>query len=397
MTAFRAFARQDTIPTWIFDLISSRVIFRFETSESVLYVFPMLLMKMPKAFHAIFSAIFLVLMPIGIGKSLSVEARQSSSINAATRMLEWNQKYNEAYVQLVEVYNTDSITSLYTVDYNDFDAVKSAYSHYNSQREAILAKASNMFSDLEPPQRWNFQKTLFDKTEKALFQACLKAYEGKDSLQADVREGSDFLPMINALEEGRHEEAVDGFIEKQFAANKALVKAENEQIDSFLLAIPNDHPNQQFQEIIQLGNELSLIELDLATIEMKEGLTNETRSNYAELMSKTIQPIPGLIMEGRINLSTLKDKLNTYLRSLSSDNLDRPFFERAVAAAESFDESFDIEQDIYENFQASVSVLLMDLKESDRTVKADALDLEFFALVDQRIKVSTERLNKMSQ
>lgn len=336
------------------------------------------------------------LSPIAYNVGVTAQAQESASVQAANEMLAWNQEYSAAYIQLVSIYNSEAMQALYAADYENLDEVVSVYSRYNAEREAILAKAARMFEALEAPERWNFQRSLFDRTERAIYQACLNAYQGIEALQANVREGSDFLPMMKLLEEGREDEAMNSLIEKQFKAARAVIESENEQLKGFLLAIPEDNPNHQFQRVMLLGNNMALVEVDLAAKGIIDVETEEMRLEHANLMEDAIKDIPKLLKIARSNQIKTNKNMNRLLKRRNISDGDKAFLNRVIGAMKTFDSTFEVEEKLLSNYRETISILRADIKDSEREALADANDLEFFELVDQRVSISTQRLQMMN-
>jgi len=324
-------------------------------------------------------------------------ARQDTTIDAAQEMLAWNQQYMLAYTELVSVFSTETMTSLYETDFNDISAMKRAYSRFNSQREAIINKATLMFSELPSPKRWDIQKGLIAPREKALFVAAKQQYEAIPETIQNIRDGSDFLPMINLIIEGKTDEAIQGFVDKQFTAGIALIESENKQVDSFLLAIPKDNPNYQFQKIVKLGNNFAIAKLELDKIELLEGASSSTRISHAEKMEMTIANIPTLITTGRKNLKSTRKEFSQLAQSGNGTPQERAFLQKVLKAMETFEQTFALETALYSNFHETLDLLRSDVSEDEFNAQSDIIDLKFFEIIDQRLQTMNERIALMQQ
>jgi hypothetical protein len=325
------------------------------------------------------------------------KAQESASVQAANEMLAWNQQYSAAYIELVSIFSAESMQDIYQIDFNDIDAVTAAFSKFNAEREAILAKAANMFNALEAPERWNFERSLFDRRERAIYQACLNAYNNIDALQKNVRDGSDFLPMFQLIQQGRTDEALTTLFVKQINASRAVVESENEQLKGFMLAIPEDNPNHQFQEIMLLGNNMALIELDFTNETVFDDETKEMRLKYASLMEKAIEDIPRLLATGRRNMGNTDRQLKQTLNQRGISPGDKAFIERVMIAMKTFGNTFDVEEKLLNNYKTTISILRSEMSDTEREARIDENDLIFYQLVDERVQISTDRLNKMNQ
>lgn len=355
------------------------------------------MLSLRKSLLVLVSSVAASLSPIMLPETMMAKAQESASVQAANEMLSWNQQYSAAYIELVSVFSTESMQDIYQIDFNDIDAVTAAFSKFNAEREAILAKAANMFNALEAPERWNFQRSLFDRREKAIYEACLNAYNSIDALQENVRDGSDFLPMFQLIQQGQTDEAVTILFTKQINASRAVVESENEQIKGFMLAIPEDNPNHQFQEIMLLGNNMALIERDFTNETVFDDETKAMRLKYASLMEKAIEDIPRLLATGRRNMGNTDRQLTQALTQRGISSEDRAFIERVMLAMKTFGETFDIEEKLLNNYKTTISTLRSDMSNSEREARIDENDLLFYQLIDQRVQISADRLNKMNQ
>ncbi|RKQ69145.1 hypothetical protein DES40_1932 [Litorimonas taeanensis] len=329
---------------------------------------------------------------INMGTEPHAHARQTSQINSLNDMLAWHQQYLQAYTQILSVYNTGSISILYSIDYEDLDAVKRAFSHYNAEREAILSRGTALFDQLAPPQQWDVDRTLFNRQDKAYYVAALQKYNDIPDLLVNIREGSNFLPAIELIEQGKYEAASQTFIEKQIEANQALIVAENKQIDAYLAAIPKDHPNYQIQQIFKKGNHFALKELEWSRRDMIEFQSLEQRHEFAKEMKQTIEEVPSLIQLSRNNTLKTLETLKIASQSQSARKSDQELIKRVTKALQTFDESLDVEQKIYANQQATVVAHQSNLIDNEYTAVIDKIDLEFFVLIDERTRLADKRL-----
>jgi hypothetical protein len=324
-----------------------------------------------------------------------VEAKQSNQINALEKMLAWHQSYIAAYTELMSIYDSRSMAQLFATDINDIEATRAAFSKFNAEREVIIRKATTMFGAVEAPKRWNIQASLFDTRERAMFNAAVKQYEDIPSLLENIREGSDFLPMIKLLEAGQFDEAISGFVQKQLSANVQIVKAENKQIDGYLLALPKDHPNYQIQKIFKAFNLFGLEEIEWTRIELTEGADIEQRQIFADQMEKTIQNVPILIQRSKKNFDKTMKQLDKALSTKGLSSTDAAFIKRVKRATSSFKDSLVIEEKLYANAQSTLAAFRSDLIDEDFETKTEQIDLEFFDLVDSRVRLASERLALM--
>lgn len=323
-----------------------------------------------------------------------VKAYQSADIqiDALQNMVAWNQEYLAANTELSSVYSSQTMAELYATDFNDLVALKRAYSRFNAEREVIISRATAMFDALEPPERWNIEKSLFDKTERALYNAAVKQYEDIPALLENMREGSDFLPMIELMEAGDYDEAINGFIDKQLTANEQIVISENKQIDGYLLAIPKNHPNYQIQEIFKAVNLFGLEELAWTRLDLTKGGSLAERQKFADRLEKTLKNIPALLKRSETNFERTLKQLEKAKSARGLSAKDKAFIERVHKATRSFKDSIEVEEKLYANALSTVKAFRSDLIDEAFDAETDKIDLEFFALVEQRTDLVTERL-----
>lgn len=325
-----------------------------------------------------------------------VHAREDTTITAAQEMLAWQQQYMTIVTELSSIMSADNISFLYGLDYDDIDSVNLEFSEYDSKREKILSNVAQLKAKLPPPERWDIQKSLFDRTEKALFKAMKEQYKGLNSMIEDFEIASDFSVIMDEAISGNSETALHNVIIRQIDASERMIQAENSQVDAFLLAIPKNNPNHQFQQIVKATNLAGLQEARWSRLILQDG-TIEDRQALGLEMKNHLKAVPDLIDTGRKNIKSSKRKFEALINNTRASSQQKQFFRQAIKALDTFEATFETEDRIFQNQRQTSNLMQTAFTDDEQEAEQDKIDLEFYELIDKRAAIMTDRLALMGQ
>ena len=328
----------------------------------------------------------------------SASAKQDSRINAAQEMIAWQQEYVALTSLLTSVFDGENLAFLY--DESVFESTESlnvAVESYNEKRNAILSLYNQKKKLLPPPERWDIQKSFFDRTERKLFNAMTEQYNALDEFRNDMALASDFGGLLRNSEINENEEILNEILTRQLDASARVVRAENKQIDAFLTVMQSNNPNYQFHQIMKAGNIAGLYEVEWSKHSLTRPDDLATRKSLGIEMRQSISNVPELIKRARKNLIVKQKDLKKLLRTPSITSQQKTFIEKAVIANKTFEDSLLIEEKLYKNISGTVALMISDKTDAEQEDRSDEIALEFYDLVDSRVEVIQARMQAMAQ
>lgn len=316
-------------------------------------------------------------------------AQSQSTMSAVQDMAEWSQQALNIQTGMMELFTPEMMEELFVVlNSENMEDIKRYGQNYESHRQAILARAKTQIDALPAPEKWNIDPRLFSKIEIGIYRATKKQFNSMGEMYAEFDKMSGALSNILINIESNDLNAIEEINEIQIKSAKKLIELENQQLDGYIAAIPQDNPNYEFQKIVKQVNLITLAELDLS---IDLNYTVEDRHKTGRNMRSQAEPIPEMIQAGRLKLKNqLREFKSIPLESASSS--ERAFFKNAIKAIGSFEQTFDIEEKILENLKSSAMLYLSNASDEEIEGQIDEINLEFLRLIEERTELMNERL-----
>jgi len=316
-------------------------------------------------------------------------ASAQSQMESIQDMAVWMQSMTTIEVDLASLFSADSMSNLFAaIDSSDNSEIKRFGRQFEAERQVVLARARGQIAELEAPEKWNIDRSLFSRQDTAIYKAAKNQFDGlQESYQLYENLTKSFSDILN------NPENLDGagleeLLIVQHQAGVRMIELENRQIDGYILAIPKDNPNHQFQKIVKQFNLATIPELEISTFEN----TLEERRIFAKDMGRELGKIRPLILEGKRNAQTsLKNLERLSTQRLSPEN--RIMVPISIELYKSFGETFEVETQMLNAMNASYELYLSDKSDEEIQSSIDENDLAFFRLVQERTKLMQQRLS----
>jgi len=305
-------------------------------------------------------------------------------------MANWMQEITTIQVDLSNLFSADAMTEMYSIlNTGDLDDMRRLGQQFESERQAVLARASHQIKAISPPEKWNFDNARFSKQETQIFQAAKKQYSSLNETYKLFDTLTETLSDILNNPEDFDDEALDELFAVQQQASIRLVELENEQIDGYLVAIPKDNPNHQFQKVVKQFNLASIPELKISILDNELDL----RRAYAEDMKSELKTIGPLIQSGRKNMQTQLKQFRVLISRPGLSQADKNSLELVIGLYESFDDSFEVESKLLDALESSYELYITDKSDEEIEPFIDDNDLTYFSLIENRTELVQYRLS----
>ena len=340
---------------------------------------------------SVFTGLCLALSPV-LAHSSFAQSKTESTISAIQDMATWSQQALAIQTGMMDLFTQDLMEELYAVlNSENADEIERFGQNYEAQRQVVLARAKLQIDALPAPEKWDIDPSLFSKTESGLYRAAKKQYESMGEMYSEFTKMSGALTNVLVNYDSNDLDALESINEIQLKSAKKLIELENQQVDSYIAAIPKNSPNHQFQKIIKQINLITLAEMDVS---YAWDYDLEYRQDVGRKMRYQAEPVPGLIQSGRINTKNQVRELNAIpLKNASSQ--EKVFIEKAIEITALFDQAFDVEDKILKNLNSSATLYMSNASDDEIEGQIDEINLEFIRLVDERADLMQRRLTML--
>jgi len=322
-------------------------------------------------------------------KHILLAAAAQTQIESLQDMANWMQSITTIQVDLSSMFSADAMTNMYSVlNSGDIDEMRRLGQQFEAERQVVLARARRQIDELSPPEKWNIDRSLFSRQESAIYSAAKQQFNDLQETYSLFSGLTESLSDILTKPEELDDDALNDLVTVQHQASIRLIEMENNQVDRYLVAIPKDNPNHQFQKIVKQFNLASIQELKISLLD--NDLPN--RHAYARKIKDELDEIRPLIRKGqkqaRIQLKQLE---NVNTQSLSES--DRVMLPILVKLYENFEETFDVELKLLEAMQNSQTQYSSDKSDEEIEPFIDENDLNFFHHIETRTELMQYRIS----
>ena len=316
-------------------------------------------------------------------------AAAQTQIESIQDMAGWMQSITTIQIDITSLFAADAMAEIFnTLDSGNDESIRLLGQQFEAERQVVLARARRQINELSPPERWDIDRSLFSRQEKAIFVAAKNQYNSLNETYALFETLTDSLSEILNNPDDLDEEGLLEVYMVQHKAGIRLIELENEQIDGYLVAIPESNPNHQFQKIVKQFNLATIPELKISLLDNQ--LTE--RHAYAEAFGEELDKIRPLLRRGQRNAqSQIKQLEGLNPATLSSaDKTMRPI---VLKIYENFEEAIKVETQMLEAMERSYDLYTSEKSDEEIEPFIDENDLEFFHLSEKRAEYVQYRLS----
>ena len=323
-------------------------------------------------------------------------AQTKSSVSEAQDMLAWQQQYTQAILGLLEIVDAELMTEMYDViDSEDAQRIETFGKRYASLRTATLARGKRQIDALPAPERWNINPGLFNAQERALYDVAKLQYDDANTMLAEFETLTGTMVEMLSNVETTSQERINALVDVQTASGLRMIEMENRQLDGFLRSIPETSPNHSLQKIFKASNLFSMEEAKLNRDYIEDEDDISIRQGFGRAMERALSDIPRLIAKGRRDYTSTRGNLQDILDSGQGTAQERAFLSKAIVAMGSFLDSFEVEEQLYENMMSTSRLLRSSRSDLDITADRSAIDLAYFELSERQADLIMTRMAAM--
>ena len=328
----------------------------------------------------------------------SRDARADASIDAAQEMLAWMQESGAVVQELLPLMGDDLLGSLLaplSTEVIDPDALNMALDNYANARVGILSRTQARIDDLPAPEKWNFDRSLFSSQERGIYKATTQQYADlQDTYDAFESISGD---MILGLRKLANDEEVDfqTILGRVSETSIRVLLSENQVLEAFTASMPATSPNKNFHQVMLALNKATLVDMKLLGAYNPDVDPISVRQSYGRRMMMTLRDVPSLIESGR---NKIQVQTKFYQDNLSSDKLtdkERKLLMALSPAIRTFEQSFDIEQRLYENDLRAATLYASDKSDAEIDPEIEANTLVSARLLEERMSTMMSRMSAM--
>ena len=320
----------------------------------------------------------------------TAHAQSSQQIQSANAMAEWSEQITAIQIEVASIYSGKAMMAIMAAmsgqEEADIDRMHELAEALDSERRAMVESTDAAIAALPAPERWDISNVPFSPTERKIHSATKAHYAGLRPMRDRTdRQVARVVSLLRDFEDVT-EEDLAAFAELQREGDIALIENENRMIDGYLRAIPSSNPNHQFQRVVKQLN-LAII----AELRIPDYTDAAAMRRGADAMDAALEPVDALIRKGRANQSRMDRQFAAAVRGGGGSAEELAFVRRAREAMETFDETFDIEDEMLANTRNSVAAYRSGEGEDAIAARIEANDARMFELVDRRMALVQKR------
>jgi hypothetical protein len=323
------------------------------------------------------------------------DGRADASIDSAQDMLAWMQESGAVVQELMPLMGDDLLGALLAPisgEVIDLEGLGLAVDAYEEARVEILARSQARIDALPAPEKWNFDRSLFSSLERGIYKATQQQYSDlQDTQDAFASISNDMLIGFRKLS---NEEEIDlqAILGRISETSIRVLLSENRVLEAFTAAMPSASPNKNFHQIMLTLNNSTLVEMEmLAEYEMYVDPIS-IRQDYGRRMQAALSDIPNLIRTGRRKIETQNESYRNNLTNSRLTDKERKLLNDVIPATLTFGQSFDIEQQLYDNDLKTAKLYMSDRTDEDIEAETDAITAQLSSLLEQRMSIMMGRM-----